>query len=139
MQMRHSWRRGNTSDMNKFVSLSCFFAVATLANQSAIGSAYADTSFDGSWSVQITMDRGNCEPINRLTVGIRDGAMQYAGDSSVSIQGQVINDGQVRVRLARGDHKVMGSGRLSTSSGAGIWHGTGLASSCAGHWSAERL
>ena len=126
--------------MNKFVSLSWFFAIATLAaNQSTSGSAYADTSFDGSWSVQITMDRGNFEPINRLTVDIRDGAMQYAGDSAVSIQGQVVNDGQVRVRLARGDHKVTGSGRLSASSGAGTWHGTGLASSCAGHWSAERL
>ena len=85
------------------------------------------------------MDRGNCEPINRLTVDIRDGAMQYAGDSAVSIQGQVVNDGQVRVRLVRGDHKVTGSGRLSASSGAGTWHGTGLASSCAGRWSAERL
>jgi len=125
--------------MNKFKSLSCFFAIATLANQSTSGSAYANTSFDGSWSVQITMDRGNCEPINNLTVDIRDGAMQYAGDSAVSIQGQVVNDGQVRVRLARGDHKVTGSGRLSASSGAGTWHGTGLASSCAGRWSAERL
>jgi hypothetical protein len=125
--------------MNKFTLLSCVFAIATLANQSTGGRAYADTSFDGSWSVQITMDRGNCEPINRLTVDIRDGAMQYAGDSAVSIQGQVVNDGQVRVRLARGDHKVTGSGRLSASSGAGTWHGTGLASSCAGRWSAERL
>jgi len=125
--------------MNKFTSLSCVFAIATLANQSTGGSAYAETSFDGSWSVQITMDRGNCEPINRLTVDIRDRAMQYAGESAVSIQGPVVNDGQVRVRLVRGDHKVTGSGRLSASSGAGTWHGTGLASSCAGRWSAERL
>jgi hypothetical protein len=118
--------------------MSCFLAIAALTSQSMISNAYADRSFDGSWSVQITMDRGNCDPINQLAVDIRGGAMQYAGDSSLSVHGQVVNDGQVRVRLAHGDHKATGSGRLSASSGAGTWHGTGLASSCSGRWSAER-
>jgi hypothetical protein len=123
----------------KFISLSCLFAIATLASpELTISKAYANTFFDGSWSVQITMDRGNCDPINRLAVDIRDGAMQYTGDSAVSIQGQVLNGGDVRVRLTRGDHKVNGGGRLLASSGTGTWHGTGLASSCAGRWSAER-
>jgi hypothetical protein len=122
----------------KFISLSCLFAFATLACSAlTIGNAYANTSFDGAWSVQITMDHGNCDPINRLTVDIRDGAMQ-AGDSAVSIQGQVVGDGQVRVRLTHGDRRAHGSGRLSASSGTGTWHGTGMASSCAGRWSAER-
>jgi len=106
--------------------------------ESTISYAHANTSFDGAWSVQITMDRGNCDPINRLNVDIRHGAMEYAGDSAVSIQGQVVNGGEVRVRLTHGDHRVSGSGRLSASSGTGTWHGTGLASSCAGRWSAER-
>lgn len=124
----------------KFIPLSWLFAFATLAYSAlTIGNAHANTSFDGAWSVQITMDHGNCDPINRLTVDIRDGAMQYAGDSAVSIQGQVVGDGQVRVRLIRGDRRANGSGRLSASSGTGTWHGTGLASSCAGRWSAERL
>src|SRR5216683_1924374 len=111
--------------------LSCLFVVAMLASpESTISNAHANTSFDGAWSVQITMDQGHCDPINRLTVDIRDGAMQYTGDSAVSIQGQVLSDGQVRVRLTHGDHRVSGSGRLSASSGTGTWHGTGLASAC---------
>jgi hypothetical protein len=106
--------------------------------ESTISNARADTSFDGAWSVQIMVDRGNCNPIDQFTVDIRDGAMQYSSDSAVSIQGQVISSGAVRVRLAHGDHKANGSGRLSGNSGTGTWHGTGLASACAGRWSAER-
>ena len=124
----------------KIISLSCLFAIATLASPGlTIGNAHANTSFDGAWSVQIAMDRGNCDAINRLNVDIRDGAMHYTGDSAVSIQGRVVNDGQVRVRLTHGDHRASGSGRLSASSGTGTWHGTGLASSCGGSWSAERI
>jgi hypothetical protein len=119
--------------------LSCLFVITMLASpESMISNARANTSFDGVWSVQITMDRGNCDPINRLTVDILDGAMQHTGDSAVSIQGQVVSHGQVRVRLTHGDHRVNGSGRLSASSGTGTWHGIGLASPCVGRWSAER-
>jgi hypothetical protein len=114
--------------------------IAVFASPEAvIGNARANTSFDGAWSVQITMDRGNnCDPINSLAVVIRDGALQYTGDSAVSIQGQVVSGGQIRVRLSNGNKSANGSGRLSASSGNGTWHGTGLASSCAGRWSAER-
>jgi hypothetical protein len=115
------------------------FVTAMLASLgSTISNAHADASFDGAWSVQIMIDRGDCSPINRLIVDIRDGAMRYSGDSAVSIQGQVVNGGAVRVRLTHGDHRASGSGRLSGSSGTGTWHGTGLASACAGRWSAER-
>jgi hypothetical protein len=119
--------------------ISGMFVVAMLASPlPTFGNAHADTSFDGAWSVHITIDRGNCDPIDRLSVNIRDGALQYSGDSTVSIQGQVVNGGAVRVRLSHGEHKANGSGRLSGSSGTGTWHGTGLASACAGRWSAER-
>ena len=143
-QAIHTWgwcSAGGGKYVNmKFISLSCLFAIATLAcPELTISNAHASASFDGAWSVQITMDHGNCDPINRLTVDIRDGAMQYGGDSAVSIRGQVVGDGQVRVRLTHGDHRANGSGRLSANSGTGTWHGTGVASSCAGRWSAERL
>jgi hypothetical protein len=59
-----------------------------------------------------------------------------AGDSAVSIRGQVVGDGQVRVRLTNGNQSPSGSGQLSASTRT--WHGTGSASSCAGRWSAER-
>jgi hypothetical protein len=80
------------------------------------------------------MDRGNCDPIDRLDVDIRDGALQYAGDSVVSIRGQVVGGGRVRVRLTNGNQSA--SGQLSASTGTR--HGTGSASSCAGRWSVER-
>jgi hypothetical protein len=127
------------SNLDGFL-LSLMFAIATLAmpGEAGMGKAHAQTPFDGAWSVLITMDRGNCDPIDRLGVDIRDGALQYAGDSAVSIRGQVVGDGRVRVRLTNGNQSASGSGQLSASSGTGTWHGTGLASSCAGRWSAER-
>ena len=81
-------------------SLSLMFAIATFAmpGEAGMGKDHAQTPFDGAWSVLITMDRGNCDPIDRLGVDIRDGALQYAGDSAVSIRGQVVGDGRVRVR-----------------------------------------
>jgi hypothetical protein len=63
------------------------------------------------------MDRGNCDPIDRLGVDIRDGALQYAGDSAVSIRGQVVGDGRVRVRLTNGNQSASGRGQLSASTG----------------------
>ncbi len=101
-----------------------------------MGKDHAQTPFDGAWSVLITMDRGNCHPIDRLGVDIRDGGLQYAGDSAVLIRGHVVGDGRVRVRLTNGNQSASGSGQLSASTGT--WHGTGSASSCAGRWSAER-
>jgi len=114
------------------------FTIATLAmpGEAGMGKAHAQMPFDGAWSVLITMDRGNCDPIDG--VDIRDGALQYAGDSAISIRGQVVGDGRVRVRLTNGNQSASGSGHLSASSGTGTWYGTGLASSCAGRWSAER-
>jgi hypothetical protein len=68
-----SWRAGNIMKR-----ISCLFVIAMLASpESMISNARANTSFDGAWNVQITMDRGNCEPINRLTVDILDGALQH--------------------------------------------------------------
>jgi hypothetical protein len=119
--------------------ISCMSVMAMLASPGLMaGNAHAETAFDGAWSVQIMIDRGNCSPVTGLTVDIRDGAIQYSGDPAVSIQGQVVNGGAIRVRLAHGDHRANGSGRLSGSSGGGTWHGTGLASACVGRWSAER-
>jgi hypothetical protein len=118
--------------------LNLMFAIATLAipDEAGMGKAHAQTPFDGAWSLLITMDRGKCDPIDRLGVDIRDGALPYAGDSAVSIGGQVVGDGRLRVRLTNGNQSASGSGQLLASTGT--WCGTGSASSCAGRCSAER-
>jgi hypothetical protein len=124
----------------KSLSPACLLIVlaAAAGGQSCVGDAHAGTTFDGPWSVIITTERGNCDPTIRLGVDIRDGALQYAGDSDVTIHGRVVGDGAARVSITRGSRSGSGSGRLSVNSGTGIWHGTGLASSCIGRWSAER-
>jgi hypothetical protein len=98
------------SNLDGFL-LSLMFAIATLAipDEAGMGKAHAQTPFDAAWSVLITMDRGKCDPIDRLGVDIRDGALPYAGNSAVSIGGQVVGDSRVRVRLTNGNQSASGS------------------------------
>jgi hypothetical protein len=103
----------------------------------AIGTAHAATSFDGPWSVVITTDRGTCDPVNRLSIDIRDGILQYSG-SAVLIRGRVANSGLVHVSVSRDNLRASGSGRLSGNSGTGTWRGSNSAAFCTGRWSAER-
>jgi hypothetical protein len=123
-----------------YISLRGLLLIVTLAfaNETAIGTAHAGTSFDGAWSVVITTDRGTCDPANRLSIDIRDGILQYIGDSAVLIRGRVASNGLVQVRVGSGNLRASGSGRLSANSGTGTWRGSNSASSCTGRWSAER-
>jgi hypothetical protein len=88
--------------------------------------------------VVITTVNGTCDSTNSLSVDIRNGVLQYSGNSAVLIRGRVATNGIVEVRFSSGDQRASGSGRLSANSGTGTWRGRSSASSCSGRWSAER-
>ncbi len=108
-------------------------AVATVF---ATGAAYARTSFDGGWTVQIVTQRGACDPSSSFGVEIRDGIVY--GSGGLPVRGRVSGNGAVTVSVASGDQRADGSGRLSASSGSGAWRGVGSRGACAGTWSASR-
>jgi hypothetical protein len=112
--------------------------VFAIASERGIGNAHAGSSYDGAWRVVITTDSGNCDSANRLGVDIRNGVLQYVGDSALLVRGRVANNGVVQVHFSGGNQRGTGSGRLSANSGTGIWRGSNSATSCAGRWSAER-
>ena len=50
-------------------------AVVAIAAATAADAAYARTSFDGPWNVQIMTQRGACDSGSSFGVQIRDGAV----------------------------------------------------------------
>ncbi|MBI2716717.1 MAG: hypothetical protein HYX37_20060 [Rhizobiales bacterium] len=93
---------------------------------------------DGTWSVLIITEKGECDAAYRYAVKIANGQVSYAGDASVDMAGTVAPNGAVKVNLRLGDKGANGTGRLSGQAGTGTWHGAGSGSSCAGRWEAER-
>ena len=111
-------------------------AVVAIAAATAADAAYARTSFDGPWNVQIMTQRGACDSGSSFGVQIRDGAV--FGYGGVDVRGRVAGNGAVQVRVSSGDQSASGSGRLSATSGGGTWRGVGSRGTCSGRWFASR-
>ena len=98
-----------------FAARPMFFAAALALAAGALApqSAAARTNFDGSWSVLIQTNSGQCDRGYRYGLTIRDGQVFYEGSASVNVDGQVNRKGAVRVRLWAGSQSANGTGRLS--------------------------
>ena len=107
----------------------CVAAIAT--------EAPARTPYDGSWSVLIVTERGDCDRAYRYGISIINGNVQYDG-GAVSMSGRVSGNGTVRVDLPTGTAGASGSGRLSRNQGTGKWTGVSSTSKCSGYWEATR-
>jgi hypothetical protein len=114
------------------------FAAAALVLASASDAVRAQTNFDGSWSVLIITDAGECDRAYRYGIRIVGGQFVYDGEAGVSFTGRVESNGQVAATVSRGQQKASGSGRLSGSRGAGTWSGNSSTGICSGRWEAER-
>ena len=124
-----------------------FFSLPRAAARALLGglflfavtaAASAATPYDGSWSVLIITQSGNCDAGYRYPLKIDNGKVAYAGDGSFAVSGQVGSGGVVSVSISRGDRKANGSGKLTASGGAGKWSGGSPGAACSGRWEAER-
>jgi hypothetical protein len=75
--------------------------------------------YDGTWSVVIYTERGNCGSV-RAAVRIADGRV-ISEDQSYQSNGAVGANGVIRASVAGSGLSASGSGRLSSNSGAGRW------------------
>ncbi len=91
-------------------------------------------SYDGLWSVVIVTEKGTCDRSYRYPIRISNGSLINAGDSAISITGNVRDNGSITVTVSDGSKNATGSGHLSGMAGAGSWRG----GDCAGIWEAER-
>jgi hypothetical protein len=97
--------------------------------------AQAANSYDGSWSVTIYTQAGNCPSSLRYGVRVARGRV-YGDDQSYQVNGTVAPNGATRVTVSEQGQSASGTGRLSGNAGAGRWRtSTGQ---CAGQWTAER-
>jgi hypothetical protein len=93
--------------------------------------------FDGTWSVLVITDQGQCDRAYRYPVRISNGRVGHTDPtSSFNIGGRVASSGAVSVFVARGGQRADGVGRLSASGGGGKWKSS--KGECSGRWTAER-
>ncbi|XIA62869.1 hypothetical protein ACFIOY_26185 [Bradyrhizobium sp. TZ2] len=94
----------------------------------------AAATFDGDWNVQITSSNAACSSGTSVSIGINNG--QVASNSTaVTASGRVAEAGTIRVTLASGLKRAVGSGVLAGTSGSGTWR----AALCSGTWTAQRI
>ena len=113
------------------------FAVFLLAAAGAKSPALAATH-DGSWSVLIITEKGDCDRAYRYPLAVAGGQVRYTGESGANVSGTVSSGGAVKVSIRMGDKGANGSGHLSGSAGSGTWQGAGGGARCAGRWEAEK-
>jgi len=119
-------------NLRNFVLGAGLLGVATVLGATApAGSA---PGYDGIWSVVIVTEKGACDRAYRYPIRIRNGALLAEGSSPATINGKVASNGQVTVTVSAGSKSATGSGRLSSTAGAGSWTG----GECSGTWEAER-
>lgn len=100
----------------------------------AISTPSAAATFDGDWHVQITSSNASCSSGASVSLEINNG--QVASNSAaVTASGRVAEAGAIRVTLASGMKRAVGSGTLTGTSGSGTWR----AALCSGTWTAQRM
>ena len=110
-------------------------SLASAGVPSATAQVARPSAFDGNWSVVIYTLRGDCTQSVRAALRIAGGRV-YALDQSFQAYGAVGPSGAIRVTVAAGNQSASGTGRLSQTTGRGLWRtATG---ECSGQWAAER-
>ena len=114
------------------------FAAAAMVLMGSPEPVRAQANFEGSWSVLIITETGECDRAYRYGIRVERGQIVYDGEAGVAFTGQVEGNGQLAATVQRGEQSATGSGRLSGSSGAGTWKGKSNTGLCGGRWEAER-
>jgi len=131
--------RPNTSAATNRRLRTCLSAsIFALACIGVAGPAFAQSAYDGSWSVVIMTRGGACESGLRYGVQIVGGQVVSAAGGGADVRGRVSPSGAVAVSVQAGGQWASGSGHLNRASGGGVWRGQGNAGTCSGTWMAQR-
>ena len=109
-------------------------AVASLLAVLGFATPSAAATFDGDWNVQISSPSAACINGASVSIGISNGQVA-SNTSAVTASGHVADAGAIRVTLASGIKRAVGSGVLTGTSGSGTWR----AALCSGTWTAQRM
>lgn len=112
------------------MSMRRIIVVGALAATCMIAPAFAQTPYDGLWSVTVLTRAGSCEPSASYPLRVTDGKVSGAAD----VSGSVGREGIVRVSIGG----AFANGQLSGNSGSGKWNGASAGIACSGRWEASR-
>ena len=101
-----------------------------IASIGLIGTAFAQTPYDGPWNVVVLTKAGSCEPSARYALTIADGRVSGAAD----VSGTIGRDGFLKVSI----HGAYANGQLNGNGGSGKWNGASGGIACSGRWEASR-
>jgi hypothetical protein len=123
----------NRAGRNRTGRIALFALIAATATLTA-GTSFAGPSYDGTWSVLVHTEKGDCDPGYRYPIRISNGKLANAGDAAFTISGAVAPTGAITVTVAAAGKSASGSGHLAGNEGGGSWTG----GACSGSWTAER-
>lgn len=109
-----------------------------LAALTAVAGPAQAAPFDGTWSVLIITQKGDCDAAYRYELNISGGKVSYAEGGGFAVSGNVSGGGGVSVSIKRGEQGASASGRLSGTTGAGKWSGKSATATCSGRWEAQK-
>ncbi len=120
--------------MIKFSRL--FAGLVLTAAAGLSGAAFAVTTYDGTYRIDVTTEEGDCQRTASGTVTVSDGLIVATSDPAVQPFGRVGADGVVSFAFHRGTDVAHLSGRMKGASGQGAWSvATQL---CGGRWRAQK-
>lgn len=93
-------------------------------------------SFDGSWSVRIRAENGDCRASYTVPIRVANGRIAYSGPFNAKASGKIGGNGALNVSFSYSDDVVTARGALKGSSGRGSWKSP--TKSCDGTWVARR-
>ena len=111
-------------------------ALAVSLGAATIPQAGAAPSFDGSWSVKITAESGECSTRMTVPIEVSRGRIRYTGSYAATANGAVTDNGRLNVSFAHKDDVVTARGALKGGSGYGSWQSP--SKRCSGTWTARR-
>jgi hypothetical protein len=131
-----NWSRIMNGPLRQIFALSIAVLLVAITNvpSDAARRAVRRSSYDGTWTVVIYTQRGDCGSVRAALIIV--GGRVYSQDQTYQAYGAVSSGGGIRVTLVRGNQSASGSGRLAQSSGAGRWRTS--RGECSGTWSAMR-
>ena len=109
------------------------FALALALTAVTPALAGSDGKYDGTWSVSVVAEKGNCNP-QTWTVIVAGNRLQRVQELPVSASGSIDAQGQARFQVAS---MVNADGVMKDKSGAGRLDAP--SQSCSGRWRAARL
>lgn len=112
------------------------FVFTLVCTLSLASTAFAGSAYDGSWNLVFITRQGACDQSYDFVVNISSGIVTHP--NLVRFSGRVGKNGNVHASVTVGEKYASGSGRLTGTSGRGVWSGHAGTARCAGYWVAQR-